>query len=419
VNGRDPSRLADRIRGMLGSSRPAAPPVPSAGRTAPIGTVAAALGGDWQEAGGSTYLVTERRYDPAGRHGGACVGRFADELADDASAARLCGHPGARAPYLFFDLETTGLSGGAGTLAFLVGCGWFDSAGAFRTRQYLLTRPSDERALLQAVSFELGRAGVLVSFNGRSFDAPVLETRYLFHRMRWVGEELPHLDVLHPARRFWRDEAGCSLVVLERQVLGAVRHGDVPGFEIPGRYFQFLRDGDARPLAPVLEHNRLDLLSLAGLTARIAGLARSGPAAARDAREALALGQLFARVGEPGRAREAFRRATETDADGIVLAGALRALALDARRRRAYDEAAGYWRRILDVPGCPAAGAREAAAAMAVHHEHRAGDLATARRFALRSLEYGELEGWSRAVRYRLARLERKLQREAGAPLLD
>ena len=86
---------------------------------------------------------------------------------------------------MFFDLETTGLSGGAGTLAFLVGCGWFDDDGGFVTRQFLLARHADERALLEAVAAELARAGALVSFNGKSFDAPLLETRYLFHRLDW------------------------------------------------------------------------------------------------------------------------------------------------------------------------------------------------------------------------------------------
>ena len=144
----------------------------------------------------------------------------------------------------------------------MVGCAWFESDGAFRTRQFLLTRYADERPLLAAVSDELARAGALVSFNGKSFDAPLLETRYLFHRLDWVGGRMPHIDVLHPARQFWKrhphdearafeTESSCSLVALERQIVGARRNGDVPGFEIPGRYFQFLRSGDARPLGAV------------------------------------------------------------------------------------------------------------------------------------------------------------------------
>ena len=144
------------------------------------------------------------------------------------------------------------MSGGAGTYAFLVGCGAFDAEGGFVTRQFVLLRHADERQLLQMVGAELAPAGALVSFNGKSFDAPLIETRHLFHRLEWTGSRLPHLDVLHPARRFWSDGAAgdtpCSLVALERSVLGARRSGDVPGSEIPARYFQFVRSGDARPL---------------------------------------------------------------------------------------------------------------------------------------------------------------------------
>src|SRR5439155_5978386 len=139
------------------------------------------------------------------------------------------------------------------------------------------------RRLLETAAADLARAGALVSFNGKSFDAPVLETRYLFHRLPWPGGGMPHVDVLHPARRFWGD-GECSLVALERQLLGVRRVGDVPGFEIPARYFQFIRSGDAAPLAAVLEHKRLDLLSLAAFTALLLHVTHAGPDAARDAR---------------------------------------------------------------------------------------------------------------------------------------
>ncbi len=414
----------------------------------------------------------------------------------------MAGGAPARTPFVYVDLETTGLSGGAGTHAFLVGCGGFDEDGGFVTRQYVMTRYADERALLAAVACELSRAGALVSFNGKSFDAPVLETRYLFHRLEWAARGLPHLDVLHPARRFWgracgdasgrrrearggrdastssvssraawRDEASardsleptapgvgprrredrgapreirndvtpCSLTALEQQVLGARRSRDVPGFEIPARYFQFVRSGDPRPLAAVLEHNRLDLLSLAGLTAQLLYLVNEGAEAARDPREALALGGLYARSGNDVRARDAYERAVSGRASAIGAASiavtgenagsiaaskenaasiaairinALRALAIMSRRARRYDEAAQCWRRLLDVSGCPAHVVREATEALAIHHEHRLRDLTMAKVFALRSLEHGPHPAWTDAVRYRLARIERKM---AGA----
>ena len=366
-------------------------------------------------------------------HGRERIGALADRLDGAAGEAPLFtgGAPG-RPPFVFFDLETTGLSGGAGTLAFLVGCGWFEDDGAFVTRQFLLARHADERALLAAVAVEFVRAGALVSFNGKSFDAPLLEGRYLFHRLAWRGRELPHVDVLHPARRFWAPRAGsaarlagslvaqafrpasegCSLQALEQRLVGLRRKGDVPGFEIPSRYFQFVRSGDAGPLEAVFEHNRLDLLTLAALTARLMHMARTGPDVITDPREALALGQVYGRAGLGARARESYRRAIDRcrsprGAYDPIRIDALRALAIACRRERRHDEAAGCWIELAAVRGCPPAIAREATEALAIHHEHRVRDLATAKAFALRNLEEGV---GADAARYRIARLDRKLE---------
>ena len=292
----DRSKVSDRLRAIVENQQIWRRPdstrdadvdtdVPSGcGRT--LNRAEDALGGGWLRRDGLSCFVVERRRDPDTAHGREPLKAIAARLNEASSEAPLImGGAQARPPFLFFDLETTGLSGGAGTYAFLVGCGGFDDEGAFVTRQFVLLRYSDERALLQIVGVELARAGALVSFNGKSFDAPLIETRYLFHRLEWMGSRLSHLDVLHPARRFWGDsgtgESGCSLLALERLVLGVSRTGDVPGSEIPARYFQFVRTGDARPLVGVLEHNRLDLLSLAGLTARLLDLVRQGPDAAR------------------------------------------------------------------------------------------------------------------------------------------
>ena len=353
----------------------------------------------------------------------------ADHLARGADGASLfAGGAPAREPFVFFDLETTGLNGGAGTHVFLVGCASFDD-GDWVTRQFVMTRFADERRLLQTVSAVLAGAGALVSFNGKSFDAPLLETRYLFHRMEWIGSRIPHLDVLHAARRFWgaglaRSEAGCSLVALERAVLGRTRAGDLDGFEIPRRYFQFVRTGDPRPLVPVLEHNRLDLLSLAALTARLLHLARVGPEATKHAREALALGHVYARAGFDARARDAFLRAiamrrVPAGIFDATVVESLRALALAWRRARRWDEAARCWQQLADIRGCPPHLAQEATEALAIHHEHRARDLAAARTFALRGLEHAERErrpAWREAVEHRLARLDRKLVRATATP---
>jgi hypothetical protein len=325
---------------------------------------------------------------------------------------------------VFFDLETTGLSGGAGTCAFLVGCGAFDDGGGFVTRQFVLLGHADERPLLKMVGAELTQAGALVTFNGKSFDAPLIETRYLFHRLEWTGGELPHLDVLHPARRFWGDgragETPCSLQALEHVVLGVRRTADVPGSEIPSRYFHFVRTGDARPLVAVLEHNRRDLLSLAGLTARLLDLVRRGPEASRHAREAVALGRVYARSGLDSRARESYLRACTEALAGSSIASirveARKGLAVLCRRARRFEEAAVHWRALLEIPCCPPHLAREASQALAVHHEHRVRDLFMARAFALQSFD-AQKPAWNQAVQYRLARLERKMNNSQPSSL--
>jgi uncharacterized protein YprB with RNaseH-like and TPR domain len=431
--------LSDRLRGLL--KPPAAAAAPGPGRLCvehgqPVSAADSlqdVLGGEWRQDRGSRCFVVERRIEADARCGRVRVGDLAAWHERAAPhAPMLTGGAPARPPFVFFDLETTGLSGGAGTYAFLVGCGRFADEGAFLTQQYVLAAFGDERAMLEMVARELARAGALVTFNGRSFDAPLLETRYLYHRLDWTVARLPHIDVLHSARRFWgatpremgNDGGSCSLVALEQQVLGMRRLGDVPGFEMPGRYFQFVRSGDARPLAAVLEHNRLDLLSLAGLTARLMRLVAEGPDEAADAREALALGRVYGRSGLEARACEAFERVLSMSASvaytsapmaytsasmALIKTDALRALACAARRACRYEDAAALWRQVLDVTGCPQRHAREATAALAIHHEHRSRDLAAAKAFAQLSLDTGMRPAWNNAVRHRLARIERKM----------
>jgi uncharacterized protein YprB with RNaseH-like and TPR domain len=434
--GRRPA-LRDRLRDVVGSSErsPASSgqaPEREAGQPAAVHTrssLEAVLGGEWRGGRTARSFVVSRRFDPDEQYGRDSVGTFAERLhAAVEGASSLTPGASPSAPFVFLDLETTGLSGGAGTHAFLVGCGRFDASGAFVVEQHLLTDFASEVGMLNVVAEELADAGALVSFNGKSFDAPVIETRYLFHRLTSPCAQLPHVDVLHPARRFWGGDQsrGCTLIALEEQLLGRSRSGDVPGFEIPGRYFEFIRSGDAHPLADVLEHNRLDLLSLAAVAARLFSLVSEGADAAVDAREALALARVYER-GDDDRAQAAFERALElasahtarpwrgrTGLEWLwtrngIRAESIRALARGARRGRRFSEAASRWRELLEIPGCPAHLRREANEALAIHHEHRERDLATAKVFALKTLENTGETAWGDAVRHRLARIERKL----------
>ena len=369
---------------------------------------ATVLDGEWRQSGSHRFLVVDRSYAPGHRHGSICV---ADSLPPEEGWSRLNLLAGAACGgnLLFVDLETTGLAGGAGSYAFLVGCGWFER-GRFRVRQFLLSSFASERALLEAVKDVASAVDGLVTYNGKSFDVPLIETRFALNRLPTPFDGMPHVDMLHHARRLWHaHDDGHRLSNLESSLLGHEREGDVPGFEIPSRYFHYVRTGDARPLGAVLEHNRRDLLSLALLTARAAQLLDEGVAAATTAREALGIGRLFERSGMIPDALACYARAV--DMGPGVCAEALYAHAILLRRMRRYAAAAEAWQRLLDLPDSSPRLQREAAEALAVHHEHRLRSLPSARRLAMQSLQFEVTTTRRQATEYRLARLDRKLAR--------
>jgi uncharacterized protein len=378
-------------------------------------------------------LAVDRRYEADRWHGDVQVGQC--ELTDLEALRLLDGslddELALERRAVFIDLETTGLSGGAGTVAFLVGCGYFD-LGAFQVRQFLLTSYSAERALLAAAAELFGEADLIVTYNGKTFDVPVMETRWAFHRMRAPLDDTPHFDMLHPARRLWRtrstlpDDGGCRLTTLERVLLNLRRVGDVDGFEIPGRFFQFLRTADPRPLEPVLEHNRLDLVSLAAVTSRALRLAAEGEAGCRDGIEALALGRVLERAGALVRAEACYRRACESPCIETRCEAIYR-LGLRRRREGRFGEAAEWWRELVAATDLPARRRDRvldslrafAIEALAIHQEHRVRDLSAARELALFALEEHAASSRADGMRHRLARLDRKLARRQNAQLFQ
>jgi uncharacterized protein YprB with RNaseH-like and TPR domain len=177
--------------------------------------------------------------------------------------------------WAFLDTETTGLAGGSGTCAFLIGVGSIDREG-FRVRQFFMRDYCEEASVLHSLAAHLARFDVLVTYNGKSFDQPLLETRYTMSRARHPFARMEHLDLLHGARRLFKLRLeSCRLVNLEYQILGLERDADVPGELIPYCYFEYLRTRHAFRLLPIFHHNVLDIVSLACLTGLI-------PAAFRD-----------------------------------------------------------------------------------------------------------------------------------------
>jgi uncharacterized protein len=397
--------------------------------TADLDEVAHTLGGRVLTTTFGPCVAIDRRYESDRWYGDVQIGDC--ELVDSRSLALL--DPafdrtdGGLSRAVFLDLETTGLSGGAGTVPFLIGCGYFD-LGAFQVRQFLLTSYRAERALLTAAADLFDNADLIVTYNGKTFDVPVMETRWAFHRMSAALDDVPHFDMLHPARRLWRsrapqtDDGGCRLSTLERVLLNIRRIGDVDGFEIPGRFFQFLRTANPRPLEPVLEHNRLDLVSLAAVTSRAMRLTAGGEAACRDDREALGVGRVLERAGVLDRAEACYIRAAQsscldTRAEAIYRWG------LRCRRDRRFDVAAARWRELLELTDVAsrrddrvfAALRRFALEALAIHHEHRVGDLSAARELAVYALDEETRPARADGMRHRLARLDRKLAKKQNA----
>src|SRR2546426_3204349 len=223
------------------------------------------LGGELVDTGEGQLLVVRREFPLSYRHGRQPLGAVLETPLDLLSAVARADTPiGDPRGLLFLDAETTGLAGGTGTYAFLIGAAWLEDDRLILA-QHFMRDFDEEPALLAALRLLLERASAVVTFNGASFDLPLLETRFIMARRRWPAA-LPHLDLLRPSRRVWTScFADCRLATLEREVIGVVRDDDIPGALIPALYFDFLRSRRAAPLGRVLAHNRDDILTLVGL----------------------------------------------------------------------------------------------------------------------------------------------------------
>src|SRR4051794_13065804 len=253
-----PQSLRERLAALQGrAATPPAPVTPPPPSRSPNRGIAELPGGREEATPFGPCYVLERRYSLDHRHGPHPLGALRHVapglLADLGGDPRLATLPHER--LVLLDTETTGLAGGTGTHVFLVGLGFLasepDGATSFVVRQYFLRQLREERALLHALGATLADFGVLVSFNGKSFDWPLLTTRFIMQRLgpHRDGRAWPHLDLLHPSRRVWKHRLpSCSLGTLEQEILGVRRDSDVPGALIPELYFRYLRDGDTRPL---------------------------------------------------------------------------------------------------------------------------------------------------------------------------
>jgi len=288
--------------------------------------------------------------------------------------------------WLFLDTETTGLAGGTGTYAFLVGLAWWDASG-LQVEQLLMRDFAEEHSVLHELAQRLSERPVLVTFNGKTFDWPLLENRFTMTRSISAPRLAAHLDLLHPARALWKLRLGSvRLAELERKVLDPARLGwtrddDVPSSLIPQCYFDYLRGGPPGPLVGVVRHNQMDLRGLAALFGKINGLlseqTQREDAAALDL---FGLSRFLHRKGERERAHSTCAEAIGIGLPAEFWSQARREFAGHAKRRGDHAQAATI---LHDIAGDPREGAH-ACEQLAIYYERRAKDLT-------RALEYAQL----------------------------
>ena len=317
--------------------------------------------------------------------------------------------------WLFLDTETTGLAGGTGTYAFLVGLAWWD-AGGLQVEQLFLRDFSEEHSLLHELSARLAERPVLVTFNGKSFDWPLLENRFTMTRAIRVPSLAAHLDLLHPARALWKLRLGSvRLVELERHVLDAARLGwhredDVSSALIPQYYFDYLRGGSTKPLAGVVKHNQMDLRGLAALFGKINSLLdeREASHQAADSMDLFGLSRYLNRRGEKERAHSMCAQALGAGLPAEFRPKATRELAIMARRRGDVERAAELWMELVHDPQDGVAACEH----LAIHYERNARDLPRAVEFAQLALAKLQRQSFNSRDPYataRVARTEKKL----------
>ncbi len=312
--------------------------------------------------------------------------------------------------FRFVDTETTGLAGGTGTYAFLVGVGEVRRDEVVLT-QYLLRDFEEEGALLHALGGHFEPPAGLVSFNGKAFDLPLLETRRVMNRADGCWIELPHFDLLHPARRIWKLRlVQCALTRLEAGVLGVEREADIEGSRIPEVYFDYLRSGDARELARVVEHNRLDILSMVALLAHAVSLyGRPEEHADRlPPSDLFSLGRLHHVQGDRDRGREVMDRAVRSGLEESQEAQVLWLMAKAHRQAGEWERAVEAWERLVSLaPDDPAPYVE-----LAKHYEHRGNRLDLALEWVARAKQSAGASGVGlAALEHREARLRKKLAR--------
>jgi uncharacterized protein YprB with RNaseH-like and TPR domain len=318
-----------------------------------------------------------------------------------------------KSDFAFLDIETTGLSGGSGTFAFMVGIAKFEG-DEFRLAQFFLREPGEESAQLAAIEQFLSGCKALVTFNGKSFDVPVLNTRYAQYQWPTPLKNTPHLDLLHLARKLWRARLSSRrLGDLEENILNVPRGSEeVPSYLIPQMYFDFLHSGDAEPLKGVFYHNAMDILTMSALMTHIADLLSDPVHAAEHDIDLLSIGKLHEDIGHVSEAKALYLECLGRPLEQDAWLEAAKRLSFVFKRQENWDGAIKLWKT--------AAGKGEIYAheELAKYFEHRTKELKTARKWTQSALETVNTSGfpilhryqWQPELEKRIQRLDRKIK---------
>ena len=360
------------------------------------------------------YFLIETSYPLDHEHGPRALGDFVES--DPHTAAHLSRDvafvEADVSKLAFLDIETTGLAGGAGTLAFLIGLGYVEE-DRFMLRQYFLRDPAEEKAMLSGLVESLKDRSGLVTYNGRAFDVPIVQARFTMSRRRFDLGRYPHLDLLPPARRLWRGRyENCSLGTLEQAILGLQRTADdVPGALIPQLYVHYLRTGDSHDMQRVIYHNAEDILSMVTLSAHILDTFAGKPGKSGSGVDSLRLALWHDDLGHTADADSHYRAALNRPLPDDQALVAYKRYASFLKRADHRADAVEWWTQWADLDAADP----EPCIELAKHYEWAERDIPQAKEWAARALLCLAhwKKGWQRdeawkEIQHRLERLGRK-----------
>ncbi len=371
--------------------------------------LARALGGRIVSNSAGSFCLVKKRYASCYAYGNLTLGDMSGADTFPVSAFTRGNEPGSvqLSSLLFIDTETTGL-GGAGTVAFLVGCGSVVKDG-FEVRQYFIPDYPDEAAMLEALLAEFGQRRTIVSYNGVAFDLPLLRDRMIINRVARELDMDRHIDLLHPVRRLFRRRLGdCRLINVEQELFGFRRGDDIPGYLIPSVYFEWLSEDNLDSMSAVLEHNRLDIVSLYFLADYIARAFQTRGKTLQAVDDLYSLSRVYGQRKENERVIDLYDRIDTLEnkppAEDILL---FHAQAF--KRASAYEKAVVLWEKLSSTSSKEAFWAN---VELAKYHEHKVKDPERAYYYARKADSIAPLSrGRRQLLQKRLARLQSKLSR--------